>query len=64
MTAAEASGDIPRNVNFALKVSVLRLFLDSHSIPYKLADPWSDGPVAGEASDMIQKLTGVVECAR
>jgi S1-C subfamily serine protease len=29
----KTSGDIPQNVNFALKSSILRLFLDSHSVP-------------------------------
>ena len=33
-TMKRAGGDIPQNVNFALKASILRLFLDSHSIPY------------------------------
>jgi uncharacterized protein len=64
LTAVKASGDIPQNVNFALKVSVLRLFLDSHSIPYKVSDPSSDGPATGEASDIVQKFTGLVVCAR
>jgi hypothetical protein len=36
--AMKASGDIPQNVNFALKASILRLFLDSDSIPYSVAD--------------------------
>ncbi|MGO8916916.1 MAG: trypsin-like peptidase domain-containing protein [Stellaceae bacterium] len=64
LTAVKASGDIPQNVNFALKVSVLRLFLDSHSIPYRVPDPSSGGPAAGEVGDAIQKFTGVVVCAR
>ncbi len=64
LTAVKASGDIPQNVNFALKVSVLRLFLDSHSIPYRIADPSSESLAAGEVGDSIQKFTGVVVCAR
>jgi S1-C subfamily serine protease len=37
-TMKRAGGDIPQNVNFALKASILRLFLDSHSIPYTVSD--------------------------
>src|SRR6476659_1863245 len=34
----KAAGDLPQNVNFALKAAILRLFLDCHSIPYTLAN--------------------------
>jgi hypothetical protein len=34
----KAAGDVPQNVNFALKASILRTFLDSHSIPYTISD--------------------------
>jgi len=39
---AELIGDIPQNVNFAIKASVVRTFLDSHGINYG-TDP-SDPP--------------------
>jgi len=34
---ARSTGDIPQNVNFAIKAEVARTFLDSHSIPYQTA---------------------------
>lgn len=64
LAAVQASGDIPQNVNFALKVGVLRLFLDSHSIPYTLADPSSPGAAPNDVGDSIQQFTGVVACAK
>jgi S1-C subfamily serine protease len=37
---ARFTGDIPQNVNFALKADVARTFLDSRGITYQTA--WSD----------------------
>jgi len=64
VTTAKASGDIPQNVNFALKIDVLKLFLDSHSIPYKLADASSNASVGADVGETIPKFTGVVICAQ
>jgi S1-C subfamily serine protease len=38
LATMKAAGDVPQNVNFALKTSILRLFLDSHSVPYTVSD--------------------------
>jgi hypothetical protein len=46
----KAAGDIPQNVNFALKASILRLFLDSHSIPYTVSDHSVSSSIFGSPS--------------
>lgn len=61
--AMKASGDVPQNVNFALKASILRLFLDSHSIPYRVADT-SSPRGAAEVGSLSEQFTGIVICAK
>jgi hypothetical protein len=39
LAIARITGDIPLNVNFAIKVSTLVTFLDAHKIAYEPADP-------------------------
>jgi S1-C subfamily serine protease len=63
LEAMKASGDVPQNVNFALKASVLRLFLDSHSIPYSVADASSNLRPA-EVGDLSEQFTGIVVCLK
>jgi uncharacterized protein len=63
LTAVKASGDLPQNVNFALKVEVLRLFLDSHEIQYVIDDSSPAEVPAGSVGDVMQKFTGIVICA-
>lgn len=57
------TGDISQNVNFALKTSVLRAFLDSNGVAYQRAD----GGTAQSAADVgndAAKFTGIVGCFR
>jgi S1-C subfamily serine protease len=35
----KATGEIPENINFAIKVGALRDFLDNSVVPYKVAEP-------------------------
>jgi hypothetical protein len=49
--------------NFALKASVLRLFLDSHSIPYAVSDRVV-GLSAAEVGDLTEQFTGIVVCLK
>jgi S1-C subfamily serine protease len=62
-TMKRAGGDIPQNVNFALKASILRLFLDSHSIPYTVSDH-SVSLAPAEVGDLSEQFTGIVVCAK
>jgi S1-C subfamily serine protease len=50
---ARAKGDIPQNVNFALKLPVIRAFLDTHRVKYQTA-----------AAGMRLSSTAVAESAR
>jgi S1-C subfamily serine protease len=59
----KAQGDIPQNVNFALKASILRLFLDSHSIPYSVSDR-SVNFIAAEVGNLTEQFTGMVVCQK
>ena len=59
----KAFGDVPQNVNFALKASILRLFLDSHSIPYSVADKLPNLRPA-EVGDLSGQFTGIVMCLK
>jgi TPR repeat protein len=60
---ALATGDIPQNVNFAIKASVVRAFLDANSAPYATAsrsvklDPATIGERAA-------RYTALIECRR
>ncbi len=63
IAVARSTGDIPQNVNFAIKAGVVRAFLDAHSIDYKIAD--STGRL--ESADIAERgreFTIVVECSR
>ncbi len=60
---AEAIGDIPQNVNFAIKASVVRTFLDSHDVNYRTEA--SDRILsAADVADRAKKFTVLVECWR
>jgi hypothetical protein len=39
MTMVRATGDIPENVNFAIKTGAIRDFLDNSIVPYETASP-------------------------
>jgi S1-C subfamily serine protease len=57
----KATGDISQNVNFALKASVLRAFLDSNSVKYTRAEAASAQAAADVGQDAA-KFTGIVGC--
>ena len=60
---AEAIGDIPQNVNFAIKASVVRGFLDSHDVNYRTES--SDRILsAADVADRAKQFTVLVECWR
>ena len=58
---ARFTGDIPQNVNFALKAEVARTFLDSKNIAYQTAH--SDRQLsAADVGDIARPFTVQIEC--
>jgi len=60
---ADFTGDIPQNVNFAIKASVIRAFLDSTGVEYST----SSSGEAKDSSDIARdasRFTVLIECVR
>jgi len=63
LAIARVVGDIPQNVNFAVKQSVIETFLDAHGVAYERAEARS--PLAtADVADVAKKFTVLVECWR
>jgi S1-C subfamily serine protease len=56
-------GDIPQNVNFAIKSTILRNFLDANAVGYATA-PTRQALSAADVGDSAKKFTVLVECLR
>ena len=57
----KATGDIPQNINFAIKTGALRDFLDNSAVPYQTADPGSEMKTADIAS-AARTCTMLISC--
>jgi S1-C subfamily serine protease len=60
---AEETGDIPQNVNFAIKSAVARHFLDAQGIRYATA-PSSDRRSNADVGDIGRGVVVMVECMK
>jgi hypothetical protein len=60
---AEETGDLPENVNFALKADVARSFLDELAIGYRTA-PSTERLSNADVGDIGRRVTVMVECYR
>ena len=60
---AKITGDIPQNINFAIKTPMVRAFLDVHDVPYETRASVQELKVV-EVSDQAATFTVVVECWR
>jgi S1-C subfamily serine protease len=58
---AEATGDIPQNINFAIRGSVVRQFLDSKKVTYRTA-PSGDPMKTADIADAARGFTLRIEC--
>jgi peptidyl-prolyl cis-trans isomerase A (cyclophilin A) len=58
---ARFTGDVPQNVNFAIKGEIARAFLDSKGINYQIAQSTQNRSVA-EVGDVARPFTIFVEC--
>ena len=63
LKVAELTGDIPQNVNFAIKSSVAETFLQSHGIQY-LAKPSSTTIEPADIWEQARDFIVIVECWR
>ena len=61
LKVAEITGDIPQNVNFAIKSVIVRAFLDIHGIEYQTIRP-SEALPATKIAAAARKFTVPVEC--
>jgi S1-C subfamily serine protease len=60
---AEETGDMPQNVNFALKADIARSFLDELTVAYRTAPPGARLSNA-DVGDIGRRVTVMVECFR
>ncbi len=58
---ASVTGDIPQNVNFAIKISVVRQFLDANHIPYRGVASAAHLEAA-DVGEQARAFTALVEC--
>jgi hypothetical protein len=60
--AAKATGDIPQNVNFAIRDSVVKAFLDSRGVEYELGIPSASGLQTTEVAERTERGVVLVQC--
>ena len=63
LRTAAATGDIPQNVNFAIKTSVVRNFLDTNGVSYQTTAQLHELKTA-DVGDRAKKFTLLIECWR
>jgi S1-C subfamily serine protease len=63
LAVASAIGDIPQNINFAIKAAIVRNFLDANSVAYA-ASPGRHQLSAADVGDIARNFTVLIECSR
>ena len=61
LKVAKATGDIPENINFAIKTGALRDFLDNSVVPYRTSEPTSEMKTA-EIASAARAYTMLISC--
>ena len=61
LRVAKATGDIPENINFAIKTGALRDFLDNSVVPYRTSEPPSEMKTA-EIATAARAYTMLITC--
>jgi S1-C subfamily serine protease/uncharacterized protein len=63
LAVAEATGTLPQNINFAIKSTTAREFLDAHRVDYTTSQP---GPKLepADVGEIAAKSTAMVKCYR
>lgn len=60
---AAQDGDLPQNVNFAIKAAILATFLDSNRISFQTAIPTTKPPLEpADLADLAKAISGFVVC--
>jgi S1-C subfamily serine protease len=59
---AKVTGDIPQNVNFAIKTGAVRDFLDNSVVPYQSAEPTAEQKTA-EIAKHARAYTMLISCS-
>jgi len=62
MAIARATGDIPQNVNFAIKVSTLVSFLEAHNVRYEPAEAAATELPVTQRAERAEASSTQVEC--
>jgi S1-C subfamily serine protease len=62
MAIARATGDIPQNVNFAIKVTTLVNFLEAHNIRYEPADLAATALTVTDRAERTEASSTQIEC--
>jgi len=58
---AKAAGDMPENINFAIKIGAVRDFLDNSAVSYQTAEPGAELKAAQIASS-ARAYTMLISC--
>jgi S1-C subfamily serine protease len=61
LKVAKATGEIPENINFAIKTGALRDFLDNSVVPYRTAEPAGEMKTA-EIATAARAYTMLITC--
>jgi hypothetical protein len=59
----KATGDIPQNINFAIKTGALRDFLDNSAVPYQTAEPGSSEMKTADIASTARTYTMLISCS-
>lgn len=63
LRVAKVTGDVPQNVNFAIKAEVIRTFVEANGIKYNVANGRTRLDTV-DIADRAKKFTALVECWR
>ena len=63
LALARFTGDMPQNINFAIKSAVVRNFLEANAVAYTTA-PTRQSLSAADVGDIARKFTVLIECLR
>src|SRR5689334_22113191 len=62
LAVARITGDIPQNVNFAIKVSTLVAFLEANGISYSVAEPAARELPVTQRAERAEQSSTLIEC--